>query len=99
MSDDNNLHRRAPRAATGRGFAVIGGVVVVAAVAFAYAGGWLTPNRLTPDRMVAALANRGGNPAGHRRNHSKGMCFVTVRSAPPGSRSRRGYNPCQAASR
>lgn len=81
MSDDNNLHRRAPRAATGRGFAVIGGVVVVAAVAFAYAGGWLTPNRLTPDRMVAALANRGGNPAGHRRNHSKGMCFTGVFNA------------------
>jgi hypothetical protein len=28
--------------------------------------------------MVAALSDRGGNPLGHRRNHSKGMCFTGV---------------------
>jgi catalase len=77
-TDPNPPH--GPRPATGGGwsFAVIGGVVLVAAGAFAYAGGWLTPNRLTPARMVAALSNRGGHPAGHRRNHSKGVCFTGV---------------------
>ncbi len=51
---------------------VIGGL----ALAFAYTGGWLSPGRLTPDRMVAALSDRGGNPLGHRRNHAKGICFT-----------------------
>jgi catalase len=72
-------------------------------LAFAYVGGWLTPDRLTPGRMVAALSDRGGNPLGHRRNHSKGMCFTGVfdanglgspySTAPgryPGSRHRTG---------
>ena len=56
--------------------AAIGAVVLGAAVLFAYTGGWLSPHRLTPDRMVAALSDRGGNPIGHRRNHSKGICFT-----------------------
>jgi len=59
-------------------FALIGGVVFAAALAFAYAGGWLSPGRLTPARMVEALSARGGNPIGHRRNHSKGVCFTGV---------------------
>jgi catalase len=68
------------RPETGRGWslATIGGVILVAAGGFAYTGGWLTSNRLTPARMVAALGNRGGHPAGHRRNHSKGVCFTGV---------------------
>jgi catalase len=51
---------------------VIGGL----ALAFAYTGGWLSPGRLTPGRMVAALSDRGGNPIGHRRNHARGICFT-----------------------
>jgi catalase len=47
-----------------------------AAALFAYTGGWLSPHRLTPDRMVAALSHRGGDPRGHRRNHAKGICFT-----------------------
>jgi catalase len=43
---------------------------------FSYTGGWLSAHRLTPDSMVAALSDRGGNPLGHRRNHSKGTCFT-----------------------
>jgi catalase len=58
------------------GLAVIGLVVCGTAAAFAYTIGWLSPDRLTPDKMVAALSNRGGVPIGHRRNHSKGMCFT-----------------------
>jgi catalase len=50
----------------------------ISALAFAYAGGWLTPGRLIPTRMVAALSDRDGNPLGHRRNHSKGICFIGV---------------------
>jgi len=80
MSNDENLARHAalsPFAVAGR-LAVIGGVLFISALAFAYAGGWLTPDRLTPTRMVAALSDRGGNPLGHRRNHSKGICFTGV---------------------
>jgi catalase len=54
----------------------IGATIAAAAIVFAYTGGWLSPHRLTPDRMVAALSDRGGNPLGHRRNHSKGVCFT-----------------------
>src|SRR6201987_218426 len=78
MSDQKNLTRHpplSPSAVAGR-LAVIGGVLFASALAFAYAGGWLTPDRLTPDRMVAALSDRGGNPLGHRRNHAKGTCFT-----------------------
>lgn len=51
-------------------------VVGVAAVAFAYTAGWLSPHRLTPKKMVAALAPPGGPALGHRRNHAKGICFT-----------------------
>jgi catalase len=80
MSDEENLTRHPPLSpsAVASRLAVIGGVVFAAALAFAYAGGWLTPDRLTPTQMVAALGDRGGNPLGHRRNHSKGMCFTGV---------------------
>jgi catalase len=54
----------------------IGAVVGVAAVAFAYTAGWLTPHRLTPEKLVAALAPPGGPALGHRRNHAKGICFT-----------------------
>ena len=54
----------------------IGVVVVVAAVAFAYTAGWLSPARLTPEKMVDALSESGGDPLGHRRNHAKGICFT-----------------------
>jgi catalase len=63
------------KASFGR-LAAIGAVILGAAVVFAYTGGWLSPHRLTPDRMITALSDRGGNPLGHRRNHSKGTCFT-----------------------
>jgi catalase len=59
-----------------RSLLIIGTVVGVAAVAFAYTAGWLSPNRLTPKKMVAALAPPGGPALGHRRNHAKGICFT-----------------------
>src|SRR5215813_13841610 len=51
-------------------------VVGVAAVAFAYTAGWLSPHRLTPEKLVGSLAPPGGPALGHRRNHAKGICFT-----------------------
>ncbi|MGI4800050.1 MAG: catalase family peroxidase [Janthinobacterium lividum] len=56
--------------------AAIGVSVGGSAAAFAYTAGWLNPSRLTPERIVDALGHRGGDPVGHRRNHSKGVCFT-----------------------
>jgi catalase len=56
--------------------ALIAVVVGVAAGAFAYTAGWLSPGRLTPDRLVAAFAPPGGPSLGRRRNHVKGACFT-----------------------
>ena len=56
--------------------ALIAVVVVVAAGLFAYTAGWLSPDRLTPAKMVAAFAPSGGAALGHRRNHAKGICFT-----------------------
>ncbi len=60
----------------------IGSLVLIAAVAaggaaaFAYTGGFLTPKRLTPAKVVDALAPPTGPALGHRRNHAKGICFL-----------------------
>src|SRR5277367_4565317 len=65
-----------PRNLPLRSLVIIAAVVGVAAVAFAYTAGWLSPQRLTPKKMVAALAPPGGPALGHRRNHAKGICFT-----------------------
>ena len=54
----------------------IGAVMLGAAGAFAYAGGWLSPVRLTQDRMMAAFQDANGTHAGFRRNHAKGVCVT-----------------------
>src|SRR5271170_7947700 len=54
----------------------IAAVVGIAAIAFAYTAGWLSPHRLTPKKLVAGLAPPGGPALGHRRNHAKGICFT-----------------------
>jgi catalase len=60
----------------------LGSLVLIAVViggsgaSFAYTAGWLSPDRLTPTRLVAALAPPSGPVAGHRRNHAKGICFT-----------------------
>jgi catalase len=53
---------------------LIGAVVLVVAGAFAYAGGWLSPRRLTPARMIGAFEETNGVHPGFRRNHAKGVC-------------------------
>src|ERR1700730_16540695 len=49
--------------------------VALAAVAgtFAYLGGWLTPNALTPARFTDAFEQVDGTHPGFRRNHAKGV--------------------------
>ena len=53
---------------------IVGGSAAV----FAYTAGWLSPQRITPDKVVAAFAPPGGPALGHRRNHAKGICFTGV---------------------
>ncbi len=76
----NGYHSRVPRpksfAATVGFLVLIAAVVGAGAAAFAYTAGWMTPDRLTPDRMVDAFAPPGGPGLGHRRNHAKGICFT-----------------------
>ena len=55
---------------------VIAIAVVILALAFAYVGGWLSPQRLTPQRIVNALQDNGGLHPGYRRNHAKGICVA-----------------------
>jgi catalase len=49
--------------------------VALAAVAgtFAYLGGWLTPNELTPARFTDAFEEVDGTHPGFRRNHARGV--------------------------
>ena len=54
----------------------IGAVMLSVTGAFAYTGGWLSPGRLTPDRMMAAFRDANGTHAGFRRNHAKGVCVA-----------------------
>jgi len=51
-------------------------VVGAVALAFAYTAGWLSPGRLTPEKVLAAMQPPGGPALGHRRNHAKGICFT-----------------------
>lgn len=57
-------------------WAVIAAAVAVTGAAFAYVGGWLTPSRLTADRLVDRLQQAGGLHPGYRRNHAKGVCVA-----------------------
>ena len=57
---------------------LIAAVIGVGAAAFAYTAGWFSPQRLTPDKFVDALAPPNGVALGHRRNHAKGICFTGV---------------------
>jgi catalase len=57
-------------------FILIGVIVAVIAAAFAYVAGWLSPDRLTPAKLVGTLAPPQGPALGFRRNHAKGICFA-----------------------
>jgi catalase len=53
--------------------ALIGVVLTAVAGTFAYFGGWLTPNDLTPARFTDAFEQVNGTHPGFRRNHAKGV--------------------------
>lgn len=65
-------------------YSVFGSLVLIAivisagAAAFAWTGGWFSPQRLTPDKLVDAFTPPTGVPLGHRKNHAKGICFTGV---------------------
>ncbi|HLY54680.1 MAG TPA: catalase family peroxidase [Stellaceae bacterium] len=58
------------------GPAVIGVIVLGIAAAFAWVAGWLSPERLSPARMVDTLESLDGTHAGFRRAHAKGVCVA-----------------------
>lgn len=53
---------------------VIGAVVLCSAAAFAYSGGWLSPDRLGQKKIIAGFDQVNGVHPGFRRNHAKGLC-------------------------
>jgi catalase len=67
--------RSPPRSALGS-LVLIAVVIGGSAAAFAYTAGWFSPERITPDKLVDALAPPTGPALGHRRNHAKGICFT-----------------------
>ncbi|MFJ2993704.1 catalase family peroxidase [Pandoraea sp. NPDC087047] len=54
--------------------AAIVAVVGVLAGGFAYAAGWLTPQRLSADMVIDTFESNAGIHEGFRRNHAKGLC-------------------------
>ena len=68
--------RRPPPRSVFASLVLIAVAIGGSAAAFAYTAGWLSPQRLTPDKLVDAFTPPGGEPLGHRRNHAKGICFT-----------------------
>ena len=56
--------------------AAIVGAGVLLTSGYAYAAGWLTPKRLTPERIVDTFQANAGEHPGFRRNHAKGVCVT-----------------------
>ncbi|WP_373963777.1 catalase family peroxidase [Kosakonia sacchari] len=56
--------------------AAIAFVPLVLIVLFLWGGGWLTPQRLSADKLVNVLQQAGGEHPGYRRNHAKGLCVT-----------------------
>ncbi len=52
---------------------VVGVIVAGVVGAFAYAGGWLTPQALTQSRIIDRFEEVNGEHPGFRRNHAKGV--------------------------
>ncbi|MGC1411746.1 MAG: catalase family peroxidase [Acetobacteraceae bacterium] len=68
--------RRPPPRSVFASLVLIAVAIGGSAAAFAYTAGWLSPQRLTPDKLVDAFTPPGGEPLGHRKNHAKGICFT-----------------------
>jgi len=65
-----------PRAGLIRRVAAIGGLLLVVAALFLYAGDWLTPRTLTPAGIIDTFQHVNGVYSGFRRNHAKGVCIT-----------------------
>src|SRR6266446_9333608 len=76
-----SIHREAPpdarpplsTAGTVARLTLIGIALAGVAGTFAYLGGWLTPNALTPARFTNGFEEVNGVHPGFRRNHAKGV--------------------------
>ena len=66
----------APPARHPGAWALILAVPAACALALAYVGGWLSPQRLTPQRIVDQFQQNAGVHPGYRRNHAKGVCVA-----------------------
>jgi catalase len=55
------------------GIGAVAGVAAVDVGGFAYAGGWLRPDALTPPRFTDRFEHVYGRHDGFRRNHAKGL--------------------------
>lgn len=54
--------------------AAIGLLVSALGAGFAYAAGWIGPQRLTPQRIIDTFEAQAGHYPGYRKNHAKGLC-------------------------
>lgn len=66
----------APPARRAGAWLLVAAIPAACALAFAYIGGWLSPQRLTPQRIVDQFQQNAGVHAGYRRNHAKGVCVA-----------------------
>lgn len=76
---DNPMKKRPPALTTPAvlvRLAAIGAIVLGVTAAFAYAAGWLSPNRLTPSVVIDTFEQVNGAHPGFRRNHAKGVCIA-----------------------
>ena len=55
------------------GMGAVAGIAAVDVGGFAYAGGWLWPDTLTPSRFADRFEHVYGHHDGFRRNHAKGL--------------------------
>ena len=58
--------------------AAIGFILFIVLAGFAYTGGWLSPERLTPIKVTDRFQAVNGTYPGFRRNHAKGLCLIGV---------------------
>jgi catalase len=80
-SSESNRVSQTPTAQLGRGGVIIRLTVISVVLAgiaglFLYAGGWLTPRRLSPALMINAFEQVNARHPGFRRNHAKGVCVT-----------------------
>lgn len=65
-----------PPSVSTRTLAIIAAAPIVLLGAFAWAGGWIGPARISGGSIANALEYNGGKHPGYRRAHAKGLCFT-----------------------